>query len=148
MLLAPSKGLFKWINKIIQKSVRAISKILFILESYKFLTWLECISKIACLLVIQIDFRAVWSRYCWSKVYIWYPDQFYNKAKVRKIIIKWKCHKVYFVSITTKSISILIIVQILCHKCITYCSFSLCSMPVVNYSNSLPLCLIQACKNK
>ena len=41
----PSKCLFKWIKRIISKSVHAISKILFILGSYKFLACLECISK-------------------------------------------------------------------------------------------------------
>ena len=45
MLLAPSKCLFKWINTIISKSIHVISKILFILESYKFLACLECISR-------------------------------------------------------------------------------------------------------
>ena len=41
--LAPSKCLFKWINRVITKSARVISKILFILGSYKFLAYLECV---------------------------------------------------------------------------------------------------------
>ena len=47
VLLAPSKCLFKWIkvDSIIEKSVHAISKILFILELHKFLACLECISR-------------------------------------------------------------------------------------------------------
>ena len=37
----------KWINRIISKSACAISKILFILGSYKFLAYLECIRSYA-----------------------------------------------------------------------------------------------------
>ena len=45
MLLAPFKCLFKWINRIISKSVQAISKIILILESCKFLayTWIASV---------------------------------------------------------------------------------------------------------
>ena len=45
MLVTPSKCLFKWINRIISKSVHMISKIIFILGLYKFLACLECISR-------------------------------------------------------------------------------------------------------
>ena len=45
MFFAPSKCLFKWINWIISKTVHAISKIIFILGSWKFLACLECLSR-------------------------------------------------------------------------------------------------------
>ena len=45
--LAPSKCLFKWINRIFSKSARAISKILFNLGSYNFLAYLECVRSYA-----------------------------------------------------------------------------------------------------
>ena len=47
------------------KKLHAISKILFILESYEFLACLECISRNGFLLVIQIDIQAVWPGYSW-----------------------------------------------------------------------------------
>ena len=45
LLLALSNYLFEWIKGIISKSVHTISKILFILGSYKSLACLECISR-------------------------------------------------------------------------------------------------------
>jgi hypothetical protein len=46
-LSGPVHGISKWINRIISKRAHAISKILFILESYKFLAYLECIRSYA-----------------------------------------------------------------------------------------------------
>ena len=47
MPLAPSMCSFMWINRIISKLARAISKIIFILELYKLLAYMECIRSYA-----------------------------------------------------------------------------------------------------